>query len=110
MGKGTSTAREKQTISPADVGTLSMGEEQEESDDIPHLYERVDAMITSRGFERDAEGNWPEGVLFERKQRRRGDTVTVRLSFPNGDSLGAQGATTEAAVTLLEQRLAEWPQ
>jgi hypothetical protein len=108
MGKG--NAREKQVIAPSDVGTLSMGEAEVESDDIPHLYERVDALIESRGFKRDEEGNWPEGLIFERKQKHRGDIVTVRLSFPNGDSLGAQGATTEAAVTLLEQRLAEWPQ
>lgn len=99
---------EKQTIAAADVGTLSMGEEQEETQ--PHLYEYVDTLIESRGFKRDAEGNWPEGVLFERKQAKRGGVVTVRLSFPNGDSLGAQGATTEDAVTLLAQRLAEWPQ
>jgi hypothetical protein len=35
--------------------------------------------------------------------------VTVKISFPNGDRIGAQGDTTEEAVTLLEQRLAEWP-
>jgi hypothetical protein len=106
MGKGKT---ETETIAKKDVGTLSMGEEEQFNDDIPHIYERVDALIESRGFKRDAEGNWPEGLLFERKQKHRGDVVTVRLSFPNGDSLGAQGDTTEAAVTLLEQRLAEWP-
>lgn len=107
MGKG--TIKEKQTIAPEEVGTLSMGEETVE-ENIPHLYEYIDTLIESRGFKRDAEGNWPDGILFERKQPGRNKPVTVRLSFPNGDSLGAQGATTEEAVNLLAQRLAEWPQ
>jgi hypothetical protein len=111
MAKGSTT--EKQVITSKDVGTLSMGEVEpakpEINDDLPHLYERVDALIAARGFEKDEKGNWPEGVLFERRQRHREAPVFARLNLPNGDSIGAQGATTEEAVDNLEQRLAEWP-
>jgi hypothetical protein len=101
---------------------LSMGEEKvnkfddppepskpEIDDDVAHLYERVDALIADRGFEKDKDGKWPEGVLFTRHQRHREAPVGVTLSFPNGDRIGAAGATTAEAVANLEQRLAEWP-
>jgi hypothetical protein len=108
MGKA-----EKQVIEPADVGELPMGEIEPANpaidDNTPALFERVEKLITDRGYERDAEGNWPEGVVFERHRLHREAPVTVKISFPNGDRIGAQGDTTEEAVTLLEQRLAEWP-
>lgn len=104
---------EKQTITSKDVGTLSMGEVEaanpEINDDVPQLHELVDAIIASRGYEKDAEGKWPEGVAFERYQRHREAPVRVKISFPNGDSIGAQGHTTEEAVAILQQRITEWP-
>lgn len=110
MGKATTPA----APAPEQVQPITFDDPPEPAnpaidDNTPALFERVEKLITDRGYERDAEGNWPEGVVFERHRLHKEAPVTVKLSFPNGDRIGAQGDTTEEAVTLLEQRLAEWP-
>jgi hypothetical protein len=47
----------------------------------------------------------PEKVEFRRKVDTKSGLVTALLYFPDGDRFGAQGSTTEEAVTALETKL-----
>lgn len=68
------------------------------------LSERVDALKAMRGGKDAA-----SAVVFAREVDLERDVVRTTLTFPNGDRIGGEGATTEEAVAQLEERMEGFP-
>lgn len=89
------------TGAPTRAGTAVANKFEEER---TPLSERMTAIKESR----KEKGSLTDPA-FEFLPNSETGVITARISLPNGDTIGAQGATREEAVTNLEKRLESFP-